>query len=472
MRAEEARAAASQYEALFELIAAFLAAAVVAAALVATSTFRIVFAQRLRQLALLRTIGAHRGQLVRALAVEGALVGLVAGTAGVLLTLGAGHAVPAIANTTGQSLSIPGVPVPAALAVVLGAVLVTVGAVLAPALSASGVSPLLALRRAGTVAGERGIGRARLGTGLFLAAGALGLIGVVFSNLPEPGDTNYARAAGMTIAVLSGAMAFLALVALGPLLVRPVLATVGWPLRQRGPTGTLAVGGVGGTPRRAAAVSTIVALGVALVSGTLVGIASLQGHTDRHLAVNAPADFDLRGDDRGLSAEFVQRIKALPELTHATAYRKTEISIDGTDAVATDLEPAALPSSRHLYPADGTLSNLGPGRVIANARVAQELDVTEGDSLTLTSESKRTVRVTVAATLPSDAPLTADVIVAPADLDRMGASRLRNGVLANAAQGGQAARTAAEKAILRTTGPNGGTDLSILAEERDNSSAT
>nr|WP_053762699.1 FtsX-like permease family protein [Streptomyces sp. AS58] len=271
VRAEEARAAASQYEALFELIAAFLAAAVVAAALVATSTFRIVFAQRLRQLALLRTIGAHRGQLVRALAVEGALVGLVAGTAGVLLALGAGHAVPAIANTSGQSLSMPGVPVPAALAVVLGAVLVTVGAVLAPALSASGVSPLLALRRAGTVAGERGIGRARLGTGLFLAAGALGLIGVVFSNLPEPGDTNYARAAGMTIAVLSGAMAFLALVALGPLLVRPVLATVGWPLRRLGPTGTLAVGGVGGTPRRAAAVSTIVALGVALVSGTLVG---------------------------------------------------------------------------------------------------------------------------------------------------------------------------------------------------------
>jgi putative ABC transport system permease protein len=71
------------------------AVAVAAAALVATSTFRIVFAQRMRQLALLRTIGASRRQLTRALAVEGALTGLVAGTIGVVAAAGAGLAGPA-----------------------------------------------------------------------------------------------------------------------------------------------------------------------------------------------------------------------------------------------------------------------------------------------------------------------------------------------------------------------------------------
>ena len=67
--------------------------------------------------------------------------------------------------------------------------------------------------------------------------------------------------------------AFLVVV-LGPVLVRPVIAVAGWPLRRLGPTGRLAVGVVGGTPRRAAAVSVVVALGVALVAGAAVGTAS------------------------------------------------------------------------------------------------------------------------------------------------------------------------------------------------------
>lgn len=246
VRAEEARAAVDQYADVFRLIAMFLAIAVVAAALVATSTFRVVFAQRLRQLALLRTIGAHRGQLVRALAVEGALVGLIAGTAGVLLALGAGYAAPVIAHAAGLSLSAPAVPVAAAVAVVLGAVLVTVGAVLAPASSAAGVSPLQTLRSAGTLAGERGIGLPRLVVGLLLAVGAVGLAGVLLGDLPEPGDLNYDSVAGLMLTVLSGTLAFLALITLGPLLVRPLLAIAGWPLRRLGPTGTLAVGGIGG----------------------------------------------------------------------------------------------------------------------------------------------------------------------------------------------------------------------------------
>nr|WSY55151.1 FtsX-like permease family protein [Streptomyces sp. NBC_00886] len=476
VRALEAKNAVEQYAEVFQLIAMFLAIAVVAAALVATSTFRIVFAQRLGQLALLRAIGAQRGQLVRALAVEGALVGLASGTAGVLLALGAGHAAPVIAGAAGQSLLAPGVPVPAALAVVLGAVLVTLGAVLAPALSAAGVSPLQALRSAGTVSGERGIGLIRLGSGVFLAVAALLVAGLIYVDMPEPGDANYDATAGLMATVASGALAFLALVALGPLLVRPVLATVGWPLRRLGPTGTLAAGGVGGTPRRAAAVSVVVALGVTLVSGTLVGVASLQGWADRDLALTAPADFDLSvsgsdGGSDGLGAEVVRRVKALPQLADVTGYRMTDVSIGRSDVRATDLDLDALPTSRQLYTDTGKLSDLGPGRVIVNARIAELLGVTAGDSITITTPTKGTVRETVAATLPTEAPLRADLIATPADLEKMGASSRPTGILANAAKGGQTARNAAVKAIEKTVGPNTDAQLTILADERDNSSA-
>ncbi|UUU32301.1 FtsX-like permease family protein [Streptomyces sp. CA-210063] len=481
VRGEEARAAVDQYADVFRLIAMFLAIAVVAAALVATSTFRVVFAQRLRQLALLRTIGAHRGQLVRALAVEGALVGLVAGTAGVLLALGAGYAAPVIADAAGLSLSAPAVPVAAAVAVVLGAVLVTVGAVLAPASSAAGVSPLQTLRSAGTLAGERGIGRARLGVGLLLAAGAVGLAGVLLRDLPEPGDLNYDSVAGLMLTVLSGTLAFLALITLGPLLVRPLLAVAGWPLRRLGPTGTLAVGGIGGAPRRAAAVSVVVALGVTLVSGTLVGIATLRGHMDRELAVQAPADFDMsgtvstgetpNGTISGLSADLVRRLKAVPQLTDATAYRQTDVAVGSMEASAIDLDLTALPSSRLLRPMTGTLSELGPGEVIVSSRLARGLGMAAGDSITFSTAKKGTLRMSVAATLPDEGPLGADAIVTPGDLDRMGASPLPAGVLANAAEPGQAARNAAEQAIRETVGPGSAMELRILAEERDDSDA-
>ncbi|OSP39570.1 ABC transporter permease, partial [Streptomyces sp. 13-12-16] len=90
VREEEAREAVAEAEDTLELVTVFLAVAVGAAVLVATSTFRIVFARRVRQLALLRAIGATPRRLAAALVAEGAVVGLLAGAAGVLAAWGCG----------------------------------------------------------------------------------------------------------------------------------------------------------------------------------------------------------------------------------------------------------------------------------------------------------------------------------------------------------------------------------------------
>ncbi|GAB3933287.1 hypothetical protein GCM10027614_03910 [Micromonospora vulcania] len=140
VRQAEANAAAEQVSKLFALVGMFVAVAVAAAALVVTSTFRIVFAQRMRQLALLRAVGASRATLVGALTAEGALTGLVAGVVGVTGALAVGYALPAILRASGRAVSSPGLPLAAAGAVVVGAVVLTVLAVLAPAFSAARVS--------------------------------------------------------------------------------------------------------------------------------------------------------------------------------------------------------------------------------------------------------------------------------------------------------------------------------------------
>ncbi|MFH8470910.1 ABC transporter permease [Streptomyces sp. NPDC017991] len=462
---------------VFELISVFLAVAVVAAALVATSAFRIVFAQRLRQLALLRAIGAQQSRLVTALAVEGAVVGAVAGSLGVLLALGAGHiAAPAAHLLAGAELSAPGFPVLYAVLVVLGTVLVTVCAVLTPALSSARVSPLQALRSASTVTGERGIGPARLTAGAFLAAAALGLAVLLLGDLPEPGREGPDRVLPMLGTVASMALAFLALIALGPLLVRPVLAVAGWPLRRLGATGGLAVRGIAGAPRRAAAVSVVVALGVALVSGALVGLACLTGYLERADALAAPADFRVAGDGKALEPAAVRQFAASTQLTHVTGYRTLQVAAGPAGAreeiEVSDLALGALPTGKDIGTATGTLDDLEPGSAVLASDVADLLGVTAGDTFTLDSPLGG-IRLTVAASLPGQGPLQAGVLVVPADLDRMGAGENPSGVLADAADDSLAARGKAHRALEamireHIADPDAVT-ISVLAESRDDS---
>ncbi|MFE6696532.1 FtsX-like permease family protein [Streptomyces sp. NPDC057718] len=472
VRAEEARGAVSQYEDFFLIVAMFLAITVVAAALVATSTFRVVFAQRVGELALLRMIGAHRHQLVRSLAAEGAVVGLAAGTAGVVLALVAGHAAPTLAGLAGQDLSAPGTPVGAALAVVAGAALTTVAAVLAPAVSAAGVSPLQALRNADTLPAERGIGKRRLSLGLTFAAAAAGLVGIVLAHVPDPGDSAYEPSGNLAMIVLSGTLAFLALVALGPVVIRPVLAAAGWPLRRLGPVGNLAVGGMGGAPRRAASVSLVVALGITLVSGTFVGITTMRSHADGRLALQAPADFALDGPEKGLAPGLVRRVEKLPQLADTTSYRQAVISVEGagTEGVsATDMDLEALPSSSKISAATGNVSALGPGRVILGATLAEDLGVRAGDNITLKTARGGDLHALVAATLPEEGPLAADMVLSNTDLDATGVPPGATGVLANAAQAGPAGRNAAATSIAEVSEDQDDVHLRTLAQDRERS---
>jgi len=467
MRVAEAREAVRQFDQIFALVAMFVAIAVVAAALVATSTFRIVFAQRLRQLALLRTIGAQPGQLVRALAVEGAVVGLLAGTAGVLLALAVGSAAPAVAAAAGSTLSAPGVPAGAGLAVVIGAGLLTAGAVLAPAFAAAGVAPLQALRNSGTVAAERGVSTGRLLLGLLLATGTAGIVWLTVALLPDPGQENYRSSDVLLYLVGAGALAFGTLIALGPLLIRPVLAAVGWPLRRLGPTGGLAVSGIGGTPRRAAAVSVVVALGVALVAGTVVGTSSLQAWTDQSLAARTPADLAMFAGDKPISDDVLGKLRRDSHFRDVTPFRVATFAATagGASYGAIDVDLAALPALTRLQAASGSIADLAPGKAILTQRLAEDLGAKAGDTVTLRSKAGGATRVEIAAILTQDGPLRMDAVLAPADLTSLGAPAAPSGVLADIAGGSRGPAVAA----FRKTGGGIGAEVGVLADERDKS---
>ena len=470
VRADEAEAVVEDLDVLFALVGMFVAVAVVAAALVATSTFRIVFAQRVRQLALLRAVGAGRSAITRALAAEGALTGLVAGTVGTLGALAAGHLAAPVLRGFGVPVAGPGVPVAAGLAVVALAVAITLVAVLAPAVSAARVAPLAALRAAGTSGGRAGIGRVRWVAGLLLLAAGASMAAVVTARLPGPDAKDYDPPWMLLGIVASGAAVFFALVALGPGLVRPVLYAVGRPLWHSGAVGRLAVGGVGGAPRRAAAVSVVVALGVTLIAGLVVGGASMRVLVERSLALSVPADFELAaGDGTTIPTTVADRARSRTELAHVLPYRRVNGLSLGAARVplrGSDLNLGALPAVGALDVRTGSLTGLGPGRVVLSGFAADVTGLAAGDVTTMRAGG-RSGPVTVAATFPADLPLHTDVVADPADLTRLGAAAGYSGLLADAAAPGEQARTAGQEALRQLAGGRDGVGVDVLADDRD-----
>ncbi|TDB82738.1 FtsX family ABC transporter permease [Micromonospora sp. KC721] len=478
-RASEQRAALADIDAVFVAMSLFVLLAIVAAALVTASTFRIVFAQRLRQLALLRAVGADRRKLARALAAEGALTGLVAAVLGVLAATALGLLAPLVLR--GFDIDAPRLdfPVGAALAVVAGTVLITMLTVLAPAFAAARVAPLEALRTASTTSGQRGIGVARTVLGALVAGGAVagaagGAVIVLGDSRGDDGNVT-----ALLLVVGSFALAFLALVVLGPVVVRPVLTVVSWPLRRQGAIGRLASSGVGAAPRRAASVSAVVALGVALIALTLVVGATTQAATDRKTASMAPEDFNLTAVDGAVVPDgVVTAARARPELTAVVPYRTATVRVGASqsEVLATDLDlrqlapqsstpdPRPAPDPRQPL-ANATAGMPGAGHAALDQRVARAAGVRPGGFVTVAA-GDRTIAVRVAVILDAT-PLGTGMIVSAADLDRLGVRPGATGLLANAARSGESGRTAAYQALESISPAGQGLRLSVLADLRD-----
>jgi putative ABC transport system permease protein len=475
VRDAEVEAAIADIDELFAVVGMFLAIAIGAAVLVAVSTFRIVFAQRMRQLALLRAVGAGRAALVRALITEGALTGLVAGTVGMLAAVGTGLLAPQVAAAFDREVLTPAAPVLPLAFVVLGTVFVAIMSVLAPAFTASRVAPLEALRAASVQGGRSGIGWFRAGFGVLTVIGAGLLLAGAVSQLSHVDDKSYDPTVPMLMIIGSGGLAYVALVALGPVLLRPVLAFVGWPLRRLGPLGRLAVGGVGGAPRRAAAVSVVVALGVTLVAAALVGGASMRALAEQELALEAPADFVVTAEKGSpLPAGTVDRARGTKDVTRVLPYRTAAVDIDGTtdpqsqkpwQTEVIDVDLKALKVYPQMRAAEGSLGDIGPGKAAVVKYLAHKVGVGVGGTMTFRKDGKA-MTVTVVA-LVERGPLDAGVLTDPGTMNSLGIAAEPNAFTADQAREGAEARNAARKSLRAVGGAEASLSVSLLADQRD-----
>lgn len=305
-RTEDLASASASADALLAGLSVFVGLALVAAAVVVASTFRIVLARRTRELALLRCVGAGRGQVTRSVLVEAALTGLVAGVAGALVAVAGGWAALAAAGAAGVDVPALVVPWGRLAGCVLLAVVVTVLAALAPALAAGRTPPVVALGAADASGARAPRARVRLP----LAAVAL-VLAVV---LAVAGVGMGSPLAGTALAALSGMLVFAALVVTGPFVVSGAAALVA-PVVARWAPGRIAVGNARRMSRRTAAMTTVLSLGVGLTAALLVAVAGASADATASIERDYPADIVVFAGDDGQAATLAARLDAAPELT-------------------------------------------------------------------------------------------------------------------------------------------------------------
>ncbi|WP_138443375.1 FtsX-like permease family protein [Sinomonas susongensis] len=260
------------------ILLAFAAVALLVAGLVVANTFSVLIAQRTRELALLRCIGASRRQIRASVILEALITGIVASVLGVGVAVGVVAVVVALLAQNPRyqyaTLAVPASSILVGLAV---GTLLTVLAALFPARAATRVSPLAALRPSEEPTLRRTAGRVRLVVGLALTAlGAVGLgIGAAKGNL--------------LLAVPAGAVSFVGIVLAAALFVPRLVAAAGLLAAPAGVPGRMAAVNAVRNPRRTTATASALVIGVTLVTMMMTGAATAQAalgsSLDRHFPV-------------------------------------------------------------------------------------------------------------------------------------------------------------------------------------------
>ncbi|MDN3353914.1 ABC transporter permease [Actinomadura sp. DC4] len=409
------RLAASSGVSAAQLALFFLAFAIVAlfvSALVIYNTFNILIAQRTREMALLRCVGATRGQVFRGILTESVVVGFVASALGVLVGVGLGAGGAALFSAADNAPMGPLTvsPTPVIVGMVAGMVITLVAALL-PARAATRVPPIAALNRQleGPVTGRAGIIRIVIG-GLAMAAG-VGLTGLALAS--DPGPQAF-------LTVLAGGMVtFFGIVALSPLIVRRLSTIVGWlPARFMGVPGRLARENAGRNPKRAAITTIALTVGVTLMTTFSVALASLQATAEARLAEHFPVDYQLVtqvGSDRLIPRQVAADLRAKPQLASVIEQREASGTLAGQKRDIGTLSAGSLGHSIKPKVVAGSVTDLAPGTVALGEDEAKSLGVGVGRRLGLKTGTG-VIPLKVAGVFADDEPIPS-ITIAEKDFD-------------------------------------------------------
>ena len=369
------------------LLTVFSAIALGVGSFVIYNVFSISAAQRERENALLRAIGASRKQITRAMLVESVVVGLVGSTAGLLGGIGLSSGLSAMLRAVGIDLPTGGLVVTGSTVVttlVVG-LIVTVASAWMPARRAGKVPPLAAMRA--SVLETAGPTRTRTVIAFVSVGIGAGIIAAVFGGMS-------ANWLGLGIVLV-----FIGTIVMGPVLARPVAMTLGAPAaRLRGVTGTMARQNAARNPKRTSRTAAPVLIGVALVTAVSALAASIQGQINDIFAAQLKSDYIVRTTAQGfggLSPSLAFDIDKIDGVESATGIGYILVRIDGKGQNLTVVTPATVGQNYDIGLIDADYSVLDKDGILLSRSFAEKKGYTVGSTLvvTLSDSTDRTLTV-------------------------------------------------------------------------------
>jgi putative ABC transport system permease protein len=389
---------------------AFAGISLFVGAFIIFNTFSITVTQRMREFALLRTLGASRGQVMRSVITEGLTIGVLGSLVGLGLGLAVASGLRALFRAVGVDLPSNGNVIASRtiiVSLVVGTV-VTVLSSLAPALRATRVPPVEALRE-GAVPTTRGPSRKVTAAGALLGAIGIALMCVgLFASLSSNAALSFVGGgAGAT---------FLGVALVSPYLVRPLASLVGRPFeRTRGITGRLARENTVRQPGRTAVTAAALMVGVALVTFVSIFAAGAKETIAKAVDDNLKAAFVVQNTDgfSPFSPKVLPAVERVDRVSETSPARFSQAKIRGVkgNQPVSGIDPRTFSDLYGVSQGEAALRSLGPGVIAVSKKFAEDNKVKTGETLNLTTAIGRKLALRVNGIVDDKGGFTTALIV-------------------------------------------------------------
>ncbi|MEP6954437.1 MAG: FtsX-like permease family protein [Solirubrobacteraceae bacterium] len=376
------------------------------------NTFSITVAQRSREIALLRTLGASRKQVLRSVILEGLLVGIVGGFLGVALGLGTAAGLKELFKAFGADLPSGGSVLATrtiVLTVAVGAVVSVVSSI-APAIRATRVAPIEALTESAAPVTKAASRRLTISALALLALGVALMCLGLFASL----STN-----GALSAVGAGAaLTFIGVALVSPHLVRPLASAIGGPIeRFTGITGRLARENSVRQSGRTAVTAAALMIGVALVTFASIFAAGAKTTIAKAVDQNLRGELVVQasGGNQPFAPGLLQQAARTDGVAAASGVRFSKAKLPGGKTVqVASIEPPTFTKLYDLKLKTGSLGDvraLGDGQALMSKKYAEGNDLDVGATVRATTPSGKRVPLKVTAITDDNGFLSTDLVV-------------------------------------------------------------
>jgi putative ABC transport system permease protein len=352
------------------------------------NTFTMLVAQRTKELALLRAVGASRRQVTRSVLVEAFVVGLIAAVTGLVAGIGIGAGLRSLMGTLGATVPDgPLVITPGTVGTALAVgVLITMLAAWLPGRRAAKIPPVAAMSSVHAKATTKSLVLRNTLGALFSGAG----VAVILAATTMDGSDGQAPMGMGAVLLIVGVFI------LTPLLSRPLIAAAAPLLRVFGVSGKLARQNSVRNPRRTAATASALMIGLTLITGMTVMAGSLQKSIDKMASAAVKADYVVSmANGNELSPDVEKKLAKVDDVTAVSPLRNAASRIDGETEYLTGVNGSAIGKLTDLKVDSGAFE-VGGTQVVVDQDTAKSRGWKAGSAFTAHYEDGKAQQLTVA----------------------------------------------------------------------------